>query len=280
MIETVAIVGTGLIGASFGLALREAGFEGRILGVSSPAAVKDAIERGAVDEALPLVQAVARADVVFLSQTIGKILETLRVIGPCLRPDALVTDAGSTKVRIVEQARRSIRGAQFLGGHPMAGKEKRGAAEAEAELFRGRTWVLTPSAPDELVTPAAREYVSWIRKTGAVPVVLAPEDHDRVVALTSHLPQLLSTALAAVLSTRLSTPEHLRTAGPGLTDMTRLASSSYDLWGDILATNAGPIDAALAACIAELERLRTGLATPETRRVFDAAAALAARLRR
>jgi prephenate dehydrogenase len=280
MIETVAIVGTGLIGASFGLALREAGFEGRILGVSSPAAVKDAIERGAVDEALPLVQAVARADVVFLSQTILRIIETLRVIGPCLRPDALVTDAGSTKARIAEQARKSIRGAQFLGGHPMAGKEKRGAAEAEAELFRGRTWVLTPFEPDELETPAAREYVSWIRKTGAVPVVLTPEEHDRVVALTSHLPQLLSTALAAVLGTRLSTPEHLRTAGPGLIDMTRLASSSYELWGDILATNAGPIDAALAACIAELERLRAGLATPETRRVFDAAAALAARLRR
>ena len=280
MMETVAIVGTGLIGASFGLALKEAGFEGRILGVSSAAAVKDALERGAIDEALPLVQAVARADLVFLSQTIGRILETLRVIGPCLRPDALVTDAGSTKVRIVEQARRSIRGAQFLGGHPMAGKEKRGAAEAEATLFAGRTWVLTPAAPADLDTAAAREYLSWIRRIGAVPLVLSPEEHDRVVALTSHLPQLLSTALASTLATRLSAPEHLQAAGPGLADMTRLASSSYELWGDILATNSGAIDAALAACIAELERLRGGLTSEEMRRAFAAAAAFAARLRR
>jgi prephenate dehydrogenase len=280
MMETVAIVGTGLIGASFGLALREAGFEGRIVGVSSAPAAKDALERGAIDEALPLVQAVARADLVFLSQTIGRILETLRVIGPCLRPDALVTDAGSTKARIVEQARRSIRGAQFLGGHPMAGKEKRGASEAEAGLFAGRTWILTPSAAADLETPAAREYVSWIRKTGAVPLVLAPEEHDRVVALTSHLPQLLSTALASTLAARLGAPEHLRAAGPGLVDMTRLASSSYELWGDILATNTGAINAALAACIQELERLRGGLTSEEMRRAFATAAAFAARLRR
>jgi prephenate dehydrogenase len=280
MMETVAIVGTGLIGASFGLALREAGFEGRILGASSAPALKDALERGAIDEALPLVQAVARADLVFLSQTIGRILETLRVIGPCLRPAALVTDAGSTKARIVDQARRSIRGAQFLGGHPMAGKEKRGAAEAEATLFAGRTWVLTPASPADLDTPAAREYLSWIRKAGALPLVLTPEEHDRVVALTSHLPQLLSTALASTLATRLSAPEHLQAAGPGLADMTRLASSSYELWGDILATNAGAIDSALGACIAELERLRGGLTSEEMRQAFGAAAAFAARLRR
>jgi prephenate dehydrogenase len=280
MMETVVIVGTGLIGASFGLALREAGFEGRILGVSSAAAIKDALDRGAIDEALPLVQAVARADLVYLSQTIHRILETLRVIGPCLRPGTLVTDAGSTKARIVEQARRSIRGAQFLGGHPMAGREKRGAAEADASLFEGRAWILTPGAPAELETPMAVEFLAWIRRIGSLTVVLSPEEHDRVVALTSHLPQLLSTALASVLASRLTAPEHLKAAGPGLIDMTRLAGSSYDLWRDILETNRTAVDAALAAAIEELQRLRSGLASEDTRRAFETAAAFATRLRK
>ena len=280
MIETVAIVGTGLIGASFGLALKAAGFEGRIVGFSSPPALKDALECGAIDEALPLVQAVAHADLVFLSQTISRILETLRVIGPCLRPETLVTDAGSTKTRIVEQARRSIRGAQFLGGHPMAGKEKRGAAEADATLFAGRTWILTPASAADLDTEAARELLFWIRKTGAATLFLTPEEHDRVVALTSHLPQLLSTALASTLAARLTAPEHLKAAGPGLADMTRLASSSYDLWKDILETNRASVDSALEAAIGELQRLRAGLNTDEVRRAFETAAAFAARLRK
>jgi prephenate dehydrogenase len=280
MMETVAIVGTGLIGASFGLALKEAGFEGRVVGVSSAPALKEALDRGAIDEALPLVQAVAQADLVYLSQTIGRILETSRIIGPCLRPGTLVTDAGSTKTRIVEQARRSIRGAQFLGGHPMAGKEKRGAAAADAALFDGRTWILTPASPAELDTPMAQEFLVWIRRIGAVPVFLSPEEHDRVVALTSHLPQLLSTALASTLATRLTAPEHLKAAGPGLADMTRLASSSYDLWRDILETNQAAVDSALGASIEELQRLRSGLVSGEMRQAFETAAAFASRLRK
>ncbi len=279
MIETVAIVGTGLIGASFGLALKAAGFEGRILGVSSPGTQRRARSRRHRRSA-PVGSGRARADLVCLSQTICRILETLRVIGPCLRPETLVTDAGSTKTRIVEQARRSIRGAQFLGGHPMAGKEKRGAAEADAALFAGRTWILTPASPADLDTPAARELLFWIRRTGAVPLVLTAEEHDRVVSLTSHLPQLLSTALASTLAARLSAPEHLKAAGPGLADMTRLASSSYDLWRDILETNRAAVDSAMAAAIEELQRLRAGLTSDETRRAFETAAAFASRLRK
>ncbi len=198
--KTVAIVGTGLIGASFGLALKSAGFRGRILGVSSARALEEALSRGAVDEAAPLEEAVASADLIYLSQTIDRILSTLPLIAPCVRPGALVTDAGSTKTEIVNQALRSLAPGQFLGGHPMAGKEQRGAAHACAELFRDRTWILTPTEPGQLDSPAALEFVDWIGKIGAVPVVLSPQEHDRVVALTSHLPQLLSTALAATLA--------------------------------------------------------------------------------
>ncbi len=268
--ETVAIVGTGLIGASFGLALKASGFRGRILGVSSRSAVAAAIARGAVDAEVSLEEAAAQADLVYLAQPICRIVDTIGKIAPLVRDGALVTDAGSTKARIVE-AGRAIQRGRFLGGHPMAGKEKRGAAEAESGLFAGRTYIVTPEAQADLERPAERELLDWIVKIGSQVVVLSPEEHDRIVALTSHLPQLLSTALASVLAERLTRPEHRKAGGPGLIDMTRLAGSSYELWRDILATNAASIDSALAACIERLGQLRAHLTEPLARDVFEAA---------
>src|SRR3954470_8206718 len=130
--KSVAIIGTGLIGASFGLALRQAGFDGPIVGVSSKRAIADAVAAGAIDRGAPLEEAVPQADLVFLSQTIGRILDTIRRLDPLLKPGALVTDAGSTKCEIVDLARQHITRGQFLGGHPMAGKEKRGAQAGDA----------------------------------------------------------------------------------------------------------------------------------------------------
>jgi len=277
--QTVAIVGVGLIGASFGLALRRAGFRGRILGVSSPAAAEEGLRRGAIDEAKPLAEAAQQADLLLLAQPICRILDTLGSLDAWLQPHCLVTDAGSTKLRIVERARRSIQRAQFLGGHPMAGKEKRGAAEAEADLFAGRTWILTPSDPRELQTAAARELLHWIRDMGAVPLIMSPEEHDRVVAFTSHLPQLLSTALAVTLSEQLQAPEHLRAGGPGLRDMTRLAASPFDIWRDIVATNQEPIRVALALCLETLKRLQSLLGTDGLATAFERAAAFARSIR-
>jgi prephenate dehydrogenase len=278
--ETVAIVGVGLIGGSFGLALRKAGFRGRLIGVSSPGAIKEALERGAIDEGLPLAEGVAQADLVYLAQPIRRILETLGKLDGHLRPGSLITDAGSTKARIVEQGRRTIRRGQFLGGHPMAGKETRGASQAEADLFVKRTYVLTPTERSELETPAAREFLGWVRAIGAVAVTLAPEEHDRVVARTSHLPQMLSTALAVTLAGKLDSAEHLQVAGPGLDDTVRLAASSYDIWGDIVATNTAEIDAALQGFIAELEKLRETLGSERTAEAFQKANEFAARLKR
>ena len=278
--RSVAIVGTGLIGASFGLALRQAGFEGPIAGVSSPRAIADAIAVGAIDRGAPLAEAVAQADLVFLSQTIGRILDTIRHLDALVRPEALVTDAGSTKCEIVDLARQNIARCQFLGGHPMAGKEKRGAAEADAGLFRGRTWALTPDAPSELETPAARDLRSWLERIGARIVVLDAEEHDRVVALTSHLPQLASTALAATVAERMGASPRWRMAGPGLEDMTRLALGSYDVWRDILATNTEHIDRALAVYIQKLEHMRENLRTRQLQEEFERGAGMAGRLRR
>jgi prephenate dehydrogenase len=265
-----------LIGASFGLALRRAGFDGEILGVSSPRAVESAIEAGAVDRAAPLADAVGQADLVFLSSTIGRILDTVRHLDPLVRPDALVTDAGSTKCEIVDLARETLRRCQFLGGHPMAGKETRGAASADAGLFAGRTWLLTPDEPAELETPAVRDFRGWLERIGAVVETLDSDEHDRVVSLTSHLPQLASTALASLLGD----VRRLEVSGSGLADMTRLAASSYDLWRDILATNTGHIERALAGYIQKLEHMRENLRTRQLQQEFERGAALADRLRR
>jgi len=258
-VNTVAIAGVGLIGGSFALALRKAGFQGRIIGVSSPATIDKAFSRGVIDEALPLAEAAAAADLVYLSQPISQIIETLKR----LDTDALITDAGSTKAVICETARKLKRG-RFVGGHPMAGKESRGVEQADADLFRGRPYVLTSREP---------ELESWIERIGARLVILDPVDHDRQVAFVSHLPQLLSTTLASVLAGKE------QVAGPAAADLTRLALSPYDIWRDIFATNAGPIDAALTAFIGKLEELRTQLCSPEMEQAFTQAAASARALR-
>jgi prephenate dehydrogenase len=277
--NTVAIVGTGLIGGSFGLALREAGFRGAILGVSSEGAIAEAVAAGAIDRGMPLAEAAPQADLVFLSQTIGRILDSVRHLDPLVRPGALVTDAGSTKCEIVDTASQHLSRCQFLGGHPMAGKEKRGAASAGGDLFRGRPWVLTPDEPAELETPAAREFRGWLNRIGARTLVMDADEHDRIVSLTSHLPQLASTALAAALEERLGVAGRPVAAGPGLMDATRLALSSYDLWRDILATNPGHIDRALEIYIQELEHIRENLRTRQLQEEFHRAATFAGRLR-
>ena len=277
--NTVAIIGTGLIGASFGLALKQAGFDGSIIGVSSERALADAVSAGAIDRGASLAEAVSEADLVFLSQTIGRILDTLRHLDPLVRPGALVTDAGSTKTAIVDEARQFLRRCQFLGGHPMAGKETRGAGAADATLFQDRIWVLTPDEPSELDTAAAQDFRHWLERIGARIVILDSEEHDRTVALTSHLAQLASTALASTVGDHAEINSG-KVAGSGLTDMTRLALSPYELWRDILATNTEHIDRALSRYIQKLEHVRENLRTRQLQDEFARAADLAARLRR
>ena len=248
--RSVAIVGVGLIGGSFGLAIKAAGFDGEVIGVSAPATIEAALNKGAIDSGAGLAEAAARADLIYLALPVSRILSTLHSLNDLVRPDALVTDAGSTKHVIVETARKHLRRCAFLGGHPMAGKESRGVENAEADLFRGRPYVLTPANPGELEHPVARAFREWLKRIGAQEVVLGADEHDRRVAFSSHLPQLASTALASVLADR----EVL--AGPGLIGSTRLALSAYEIWRDILATNAEPIADALTVYIQKLEYLR------------------------
>jgi len=273
----VAIVGVGLIGGSFALALRSAGFIGRITGVSSPGAIADALNRRIIDCALPLDEAARTADLIYLAQPIGRILHTLQHLDQHCRPGTLVTDAGSTKQAIVTAARRFIARAQFIGGHPLAGKELRGAAAADMDLFRGRPYVLTPADPTDLETPLASEFLEYLRRMGSRPVVLGAAEHDRLVAASSHVPQLASTALAATLAELY--PEAARVAGPGLRDSTRLALSSYELWRDIVSTNTVAIEEALSAYIQKLEFLRENLRTRQLQDEFARGARFAQALR-
>ena len=277
--NNVVIVGTGLIGASFGLAMRKAGYKGRITGVSSARAIADAVAVGAIDGGASLEDAVPEAHLVFLSQTIGRIMDTIRHLDPLLQPGTLVTDAGSTKCEIVDLARQCITRVQFLGGHPMAGKETRGAAAADGELFRNRTWILTPDDKEELRTSCALEFRMWLNKIGARVLTLDADEHDRVVSLTSHLAQLASTALAATVADKLGGPPRLEATGPGLEDMTRLALGSYEIWRDILATNSDHIDRALGVYIQELEHMRENLRTRQLQQEFERGREFAARIR-
>ena len=277
--NTVSIVGVGLIGGSFALALRQAGFAGRIVGVSSPRTIEEALRLGVIDEARPLEEAVAESDLVYLSQPIRRILETIERLDAHLKPGCLVTDAGSTKRAIVDAARRRIRRGLFLGGHPMAGKESRGVAAAEAELFAGRPYVLTPLEAGDMDQAPARRFRSWVQKIGARPIVLEPAEHDRLVAYVSHLPQLLSTSLASTLAAEAGRRPVAEVGGPGLLDMTRLALSPWEIWEDIIATNRDFIAEALEAHLRKLEAVRQSLNSPRIREEFRLANLFAGELR-
>ena len=268
----VAIFGVGLIGGSFALALRKAGFRGEIAGVSSPRTVASAVKLGVIDRGIPSDEAAQTCDLIYLSQPILTILSTLEKIGSKVRPGTLVTDAGSTKRLIVEKASRNVREGAFLGGHPMAGKERSGVDEADADLFQGRPYVLTPCDSEGLQRPESTEFYEWIVKIGARPVILEAAEHDRLVAFTSHAPQLLSTALASVLADVNGAGS---VAGPGVLGLTRLAMSPFSVWRDILLTNKQPIDEAMAALIAKLSELRGQIGSASMEAEFERAGAAA-----
>lgn len=279
-IRTVAIVGVGLIGGSFALALRKAGFSGRVVGVSRQATLEEAQRLGVVDEGASLEDGLAEADLVFLAQPILRILDQLSDVARFAKPGALVTDAGSTKAAIVNKAEEVFGSeqARFLGGHPMAGKEGRGVAIAEAELFEGAVWALTPN-PELPPSEFESEFRQWVERIGARTLELSPEEHDRVTALTSHVPQLASSALSAAVWKHIADPDKLAVAGGGLRDMSRLAGSSYEIWEGILLTNPDAIESGLDQLIAELSEFRRELTDPGLAERFRAAQTLHKKVR-
>lgn len=276
--ERLLIVGTGLIGASVGLALRAAGFSGEILGYDhNPDELEAALANGAIDRRVKRDAVLeTNADVVLLATPVLPILDWMEKLAPVLPETTLVTDVGSTKAAICEKAAQLFHQpgrARFLPGHPMAGKESGGAAIAEATLFRGATWLFTPVAE---AGPLEHAWRGWVERTGAHLRELDPAQHDEVCAWVSHLPQMLSTALAALLEdTFAGDPEKMAAVqaigGRALRETTRLGASPYSMWRDIALTNTEPIATTLHALEQRLAHVRENLRTHELREEFATA---------
>jgi prephenate dehydrogenase len=255
----VTVVGCGLIGASFAMALRRSRLAGTIAGWgSSDATLKKAVESGVIDE---VDQALARgeassSDLVYLATPVCEIVNFLAERGPGMRPGTVVTDAGSTKAEICRTAQEHLSAeAIFIGGHPVAGSQHTGLAHARAELFEGQPYVLVGDGL-ELLRRTVEAFGARVR-------VMTAEEHDRALAMVSHLPQLLSSALRKTVGAKEGADALLDLSGAGYRDMTRLAASSWSIWRDILATNPAPIADALEEIIGNLEQARDELRESE-----------------
>ena len=278
--NAVVIVGTGLIGASIGLALREAGFDGAITGIdASGDELAAALGIRAIDQAARSPEehraAMEGADVIVLAVPVLGIMDWTRQIAPQVREGQLVTDVGSTKTKITTLAQSLLPG-RFLPGHPMAGKESGGAALAEAGLFRGATWLFTPLHSP---TPPEVEWRGWVERFGAHTLDLQPDEHDRICAWVSHMPQMVSTAMAAMLEDEFGDSPELRAiGGRALREMTRLGASPYSMWRDVAHTNERPIADTLYALEQRLQHMRENLRTPDLRDEFARANSFRKRL--
>lgn len=258
--DRVTVVGCGLIGASFALALRRAGACGSVAGWDSdPAVLDEALRLGAIDEVDVAFKAggVSRSDLVYFAAPVGQVVEFLRAGGPHVRPGAVLTDAGSTKAEVCRAAPQE-KSWRFVGGHPVAGSHLRGPGHARADLFEGAPYVLTP--PEDGSDPSALAALGeTLTQLGARVCVMRAAEHDRALARLSHLPQLVSCALAATVTEDVDELELSALAGPGYRDMTRLAMSPWGVWRDILATNSTEVADALDALILKLSAAREGL---------------------
>jgi prephenate dehydrogenase len=280
----VAVIGTGLIGGSFALAVRREFPELSIIGFDRPDVLESAHANGAISEsASDLAAAVRGADLVYVALPIGATIDALPKIAAAAQPNAFVTDSGSTKALICREAQKHFRtGARFLGGHPMAGKENSGIDYANADLFQGSRYALIASENDP--DPRVEHFAALLRIIGAHPVWCDAETHDWAVGIVSHLPQLASIALAHVVSDETDETDEtglpLTLAGSGLADMLRLAGSPYDIWRDTCLTNRENIAHALDRLAQAIEYLRTRLASKDLEQEFKTANEIYSALRK
>ncbi|MDT7809092.1 MAG: prephenate dehydrogenase [Acidobacteriota bacterium] len=285
--ERVTVVGCGLVGASFALALKRAGACGRVAGWDVDAsALEESLRLGAIDEVdaafdggkvsspddevSSLDDMVSSSDLIYLAMPVGQIIAFLRDAAPHVKPGAVITDAGSTKAEVCRAARACVsKRRRFVGGHPVAGSHLRGAAHARADLFDGAPYVLT-TVEDGSDAASLDALEETLRHMGARVRVTTAAEHDRALALVSHLPQVVSGALAAVVAARPDSDALKSLSGAGYRDMTRLAASPWGVWHDILATNPAEIADALDALISKLavarDELRDYSQTPEQAR--------------
>jgi prephenate dehydrogenase len=264
----VTIVGCGLIGASFALGLRRHGACEQIAGWDvSGSVLHEAVAAGLIDEVDQAFagESVSASDLIYLAMPVGGIIEFLRERASQLKAGAVITDAGSTKVEICRAARLHLTGAQqFVGGHPVAGSHLQGLAHARADLFVDSPYVLVP---DEEIHAGRvyRDVKETLELLGANVTTMTAVDHDRAMAFVSHVPQIVSSALAAVTNDQSDAEALVGLSGAGYRDMTRLASSSWSMWGGILTTNSSETVAALNALLEKLTSVRDELRDPPDR---------------
>jgi prephenate dehydrogenase len=249
----IAVVGTGLIGASVGLAARREGAEVRGFDADADSLAL-AADRGAVEPASSLEQAVAEAEIAVVAAPVTSLPRLVEEV-LAAAPTATVTDVGSTKSAVCA----AVDDPRFIGGHPVAGAETQGPAHARPELFEGATWFLTPRASSD--AERYRALHGFVASLGAVPVAVDPDAHDRLLALTSHLPHALANLLLnQVGSTRVEGHEPLAAGGGSLRDMTRVAGANPRIWIDIFLENADALRSALAEHRGRVEKLEAALA--------------------
>lgn len=274
---TVAIVGVGLIGGSLGMALKTRRLAERVIGIGrSQERLNTAVALGAIDIGVTgLSEGLAEADVIVLCSTVGHIIKTLAETLALAKPGAVVTDVGSTKGSIVMAARGNSR---FVGGHPMAGSEQTGVEAATPYLFEEATWAVTPS---EMTDPEALHTVEMLaREVGATTLTLAPWAHDAMLAVTSHLPHVLASALMRqAMRTRGIYSETDRLTAGSFADATRVAASSPELWRDVCLSNRDALLAAMRGFRSELDILEAAITAgdPAGLEAFFAAGAEAKR---
>jgi prephenate dehydrogenase len=270
----ITIIGTGLIGGSLALALKAAGFGGKIVGCDRSAVLDRARAMRAIDlGSEDPVEAIAGSDLIILATPVGGIIDLIERIGPLASPEALITDVGSTKKEIIERARAVFgenAARRFLAGHPMAGKEHSGLENAEAKLFLNAVWLLCPQPKQDFERGKIKDYCDLLEQIGLRTMKMDPERHDLICAWVSHLPQMVATALAATLVEELGdNPDLHSIGGRALREMTRIASSPYSMWRDIAHTNTVNIERALGKLEQRLVHIRENLRTPALREEFE-----------
>ena len=254
----IGIVGLGLIGGSIALAAREIWPGSLVIAVDNKDVLETAMRLHAIDVAADDLIVLAEADIVILAAPVRQNLALLEQLDENVRQPAVVTDTGSTKRDIVEAARQLPPRFTFVGGHPLGGAAAAGLEHARPDLFKGRPWLFTPTG--DRSGDALEKLLAFATALGAVPQIVSPDAHDRLLAFLSHLPQLTASALMQVVGDAVGA-DGLALAGRGLVDTTRLASSPPEIWKDITATNADELGAALDTLIALLQELRDDLAT-------------------
>jgi prephenate dehydrogenase len=275
-IRQITIIGTGLIGGSVGLALRKKKFAGRIIGCDREATLEKARMCGAIDGGSPNPgEAVHGSQVVVLATPVLAIIDLIERIGPVLPAKALLTDVGSTKAAVLERAVKVFgknTAKRFLAGHPMAGKELSGVEYADADLFHNAVWFLTPLPEQNINDGLFAEYAGWLDQIGARIAMLPAEEHDRLCAWISHVPQMISTALAGALVEEFGAEAPLLPAGGrALQEMTRISASPYSMWRDVAITNKKNLQDALWKVEQRLAHIRENLATRQLADEFEQA---------